>query len=201
MIYIEGPRNTGKTYLLEHYLKEFPNKWKTHKFPFFDFYKELELEKDFNAANAFSFGKDLALFQLAKDSLLPNNIILDRGFISSIAFCKIFRNCKEEELVRYSEIVKNNFENIDIDIIFVQPDEEGRQRNNIDTIRLKDTTEMQKLVTTNETVILPSTYNFWYDWSLGLFKDLPNFRIHRFTNHFDEESVKQFNALINSIKF
>ena len=46
MIFIEGPRNTGKTYLLEHYLRAFPNSFMTHKFPFFEFYSALNLSSN-----------------------------------------------------------------------------------------------------------------------------------------------------------
>lgn len=197
MIFIEGPRNTGKTYLLEHYLRDFPNSFMTHKFPFFEFYSALNLSSNSSEANAFSFGKDLALFALAKDNLLPHNLLLDRGFISSIVFSKIFRKEKEERLVEYANLIIESFKDVDIDIVYVTPDEVGRKRANVSAIRSKDETEIKSL--TNE-IILPLTYNIWYKWTLALFANCPNVRIHHFINRFDEASIEEFNSLLNSIK-
>ena len=196
MIFIEGPRNTGKTYLLEKYIKEFPNNLMTHKFPFYKFNEGLNIPIS-TEATYFSFGKDLALFALAKDNLLPQNLLLDRGFISSIVFSKIFRNEKEEKLVQYANLIIENYKDVDIDIIYVTPDEVSRDKNKIPSQRQKDIVEMANLT---KEIILPSTYNIWYGWVLELFKDQPNIKIHKFINHFNEDSVKEFNNLLNSIK-
>lgn len=198
MIIIEGPRNTGKTYLLDHYLKEFPNKFFTYKFPYFDFYQELELDKELNAGNYFSFGKDLDLLSLAKSNLLPNNLILDRGFVSSIVFAMIFRNTKEEQMVKYIELIKEHYKTIPIDIVYIEPDEQSRQLNNIATVRDKDEVEVDSLNLSNS-YLSNSTYAFKYSWVLDQLRVCPNFKIHQLTNHFNEESVAEFNNLIDSL--
>lgn len=198
MIIIEGARNVGKTYLLEQYLKNFPNKYFTYKFPFFDFYKELELDQELNAGTYFGYGKDLDLLTLAKSNLLPANLLLDRGFVSNAVFAMIFRKAKEEEMVKYIEIIKEHFSDISIDIVYVEADENGRQINNISGIRDKDLSEIDALNVTNSD-IYTNTYTFKYNWVLGLLDKCPNIHIHKITNHFDEESVKEFANLLNSL--
>lgn len=198
MIIIEGARNVGKTYLLDQYLKTFPNKFYTYKFPFFDYYKELELDKELNAGTYFGYGKDLDLLALAKSNLLPQNLLLDRGFVSNIVFAMIFRKAKEAEMVKYLEMIKNRFSEVKIDIVYVEADEAGRTRNNVAEVREKDNQEVDLLNVTNSD-IFANTYSFKYSWVLELLDKCPNIQIHGITNHFDEESVKEFNNLLNSL--
>lgn len=197
MIIVEGPRNTGKTYLINQYIKEFPNQLMTYKFPFFQFFKELEINTSAEAGNNFSYGKDLAFLSLAKANLLPKNLLLDRGFVSSIVFSKVFRKEKEAKLVNFANSIITHFEDLDIDIVYITPDEMSRLKAEVPSSRDKDESEISKLT---DEMILPSTYHIWYGWALELFKDKPNIRIHRFTNNFDEQSVIDFNKILNSIK-
>lgn len=198
MIIIEGARNVGKTYLLEQYLKNYPNKYFTYKFRFFDLYKELELDKELNAGTYFSYGKDLDLLSLAKSNLLPSNLLLDRGFVSSVVFAMIFRKVKEAEMVKYIEHIKKNYSDVPIDIVYVEADEKGRLLNNVAEIRDKDKTEIDSLNVTNSD-IYNNTYTFKYSWVLNLLDKCPNIHIHRITNHFNEDSVKEFSNLLNSL--
>jgi hypothetical protein len=198
MIIIEGARNVGKTYLLEQYLKNFPNKYFTYKFPFFDFYKELELDQELNAGTYFGYGKDLDLLTLAKSNLLPANLLLDRGFVSNAVFAMIFRKAKEADMVKYIEIIKEHFSDVPIDIVYVEADEYSRTQNNIAEVREKDASEVDALNVTNSD-IYSNTYTFKYNWVLGLLDKCPNIHIHKITNHFNEESVKEFSNLLNSL--
>ena len=193
MIFIEGPRNVGKTYLLDQYLKEFPNKFYTYKFQFFKFYEELNLDKELNAGNYFSFGKDLDLLSLAKANLLPQNILLDRGFVSSIVSAMLFRKAKEEEMLHYIEVIKNLSRDLKIDIVYV---EAGEKANRVE--RDKDSTEVSALNLVNA-LITDSTFNFKYLWAFQQLENCPGINIRRFTNHFDQESVESFNSLLNSL--
>lgn len=198
MIIIEGPRNVGKTYLLDKYLKANPNKFFTYKFPFFDLYKELELEKELNAGTYFGYGKDLDLLELAKSNLLPQNMLLDRGFVSNIIFAMIFRNAKEEDMVKYIELIKENYKTVQIDILYVEPLEQGRELNNVAKVRDKDITEVDSLNLSNA-YLSDQVYQFKYKWVLDQLKMSPNIRVHYIVNRFDESSVEEFNNLLNSL--
>jgi hypothetical protein len=184
--------------LLEQYLKNFPNKYFTYKFPFFDFYKELELDQELNAGTYFGYGKDLDLLTLAKSNLLPANLLLDRGFVSNAVFAMIFRKAKEADMVKYIEIIKEHFSDVPIDIVYVEADEYSRTQNNIAEVREKDASEVDALNVTNSD-IYSNTYTFKYNWVLGLLDKCPNIHIHKITNHFNEESVKEFSNLLNSL--
>lgn len=198
MIILEGARNVGKTYLLSQYLKENPNKFFTYKFPFFELYKELELDRELNAGTYFGYGKDLDLLSLAKSNLLPVNILLDRGFVSNIVFAMIFRKAKESDMVKYIEFIKNTYTNVPIDIVYVEADESGRSLNNVSTYREKDLQELKSLNVTNSD-IFTNTYSFKYSWVLSQLNLSPNIKIHRITNHFDKDSVREFSDLLNSL--
>ena len=198
MIYIEGPRNAGKTYLLDKYLKENPNKFFTYKFPYYDLYEKLDLEKELNAGTYFSFGKDLDLLSLAKMNLLPNNIILDRGFISTIIFAMIFRGAKEEQMTRYIELIKEKYQGIKIDIVYVVPNIDKRDSLGLSEGREKDANELPSLNLVGEP-ILDSTYTFKYNWVIEQLLNQPNIAIHKFINNFDEESIDSFNYMLNML--
>lgn len=196
MIYIEGPRNAGKTYLLEKYLKENPNKFYTYKFPYYDLYEKLDLSKELNAGNYFSFGKDLDLLSLAKMNLLPENLILDRGFISTIIFAMIFRGAKEEQMINYIELIKDRYKDVKIDILYVIPNLKNRDNLGLSDNREKDNIELPNLNLLGEN-ILENVYLFKYNWVLEQLLNRPNIAIHRFTNNFDEESINDFSHIMN----
>lgn len=198
MIILEGARNVGKTYLLSEYLKEYPNKFFTYKFPYFDFYKELELNQELNAGTYFGYGKDLDILALAKSNLLPKNLILDRGFVSNIVFAMIFRKAKESTMIRYIDIIKTHYSDVPIDIIYVKADEIGRRENEVSTIRDKDITEIKDLSITGSDIYI-NTYAFKYSWVFSLLVNSPNIRIHNITNYFNKKSVEEFNCLMNSL--
>lgn len=193
MIIIEGSRNVGKSYLLEQYLKSFPNKFFTYKFPFFDFYKELELDKELHAGTYFGYGKDLDLLSLAKSNLLPDNLILDRGFISNAVFAMIFRRAKETDIVKYLELLKTHYADVTIDIVYIEVSNEVEVE-----VRTKDLTEIDML-NIADSDIFPNTYSFKYGWVLKQLESCPNIHIHKLINHFNEDSVKEFANLLNSL--
>lgn len=197
MIYIEGARNAGKTYLLDRYLKEFPNKFYTYKFPYFPLYEKLKLEKELNAGNYFSFGKDLDLLSLAKANLLPKNLLLDRGFISSIVFAMLFRQAKTEDMTNFIELIKNSYKEVEIKILYVEPNQEKRTQMGLNE-REKDQVELPSLNLVNN-AITDKNFDFHYKWIFEQLINCPNIAIHRFTNNFDEESVEAFNSLLNSL--
>lgn len=198
MIYIEGPRNAGKTYLLERYLKDNPNKFFTYKFPYFNLYENLSLDKELNAGTYFSFGKDLDLLSLAKVNLLPENLILDRGFVSTIIFAMIFRKAKEEDMTKYIELIKEKYQEVKINILYVEPNVTNRDALGLSQGREKDANELPSLNLAGDP-ILDNTYVFKYKWVLEQLLNQPNIAIHRFTNNFDEESVTSFNYLMNML--
>ena len=196
MIYIEGARNAGKTYLIDRYLKEFPNKFFIYKFPYFLLYNKLNLGKELNAGSYFSFGKDLDLLSLAKANLLPKNLFLDRGFVSSIVFAILFRRARPEDMTNFIEMIKESYKDVEINILYIEPNVQARSKLGLDD-REKDQIELPALNLLNNT-ITDKSYEFYYKWVFSQLLNSPNITIHTFTNNFDEESVLAFNSLVNS---
>ena len=196
MIYIEGARNAGKTYLIDRYLKEFPNKFFIYKFPYFLLYNKLNLGKELNAGSYFSFGKDLDLLSLAKANLLPKNLFLDRGFVSSIVFAILFRRARPEDMTNFIEMIKESYRDVEINILYIEPNVQARSKLGLDD-REKDQIELPALNLLNNT-ITDKSYEFYYKWVFSQLLNSPNITIHTFTNNFDEESVLAFNSLVNS---
>ena len=196
MIYIEGPRNTGKTYLLDRYLKEFPNKFYTYKFPYYSLYEKLELNKELNAGTYFSFGKDLDLLALAKANLLPENLILDRGFTSSIIFAIMFRQAKPESMSNFIDIISTTYKDVKIDILYIEPNITERDKLGLSENREKDKEELPSLNLVDN-IITDKVFDFNYNWVFQQLANCSNISIHRFTNNFDEDSVNRFTSLMN----
>lgn len=95
MILIEGPRNVGKTFLLDHF------SYPVNKFKAFDYMKTLRLNKF--AEWGFSCGKDLMFNMVAK--YLPPDYILDRGFLSSIVYSILLERTTEKEANRFLSLI------------------------------------------------------------------------------------------------
>jgi hypothetical protein len=99
VIIIEGPRNVGKTFLLSHLNKN------VHQLKFVEFKEHFNLDK--NLALGFSYGKDIAQLQLAKEGYL-NNLIMDRGFLSSIVYSIILGRDSKDNLQKYFDYILDN---------------------------------------------------------------------------------------------
>lgn len=196
MIYIEGARNVGKTYLLDRYLKEYPNRFSIYKFPYFSLYEELSLNKELNAGTYFSYGKDLDLLALAKSNLLPKNLILDRGFMSSVIFAIMFRKARPEDMIDFLNIIKESYKDVRIDILYVIPDEKKRDILGLSDKREKDIIELPSLNLVNN-MITDNNFYFNYNWVIQQLNNTPNICIHEFKNTFDEEAVNKFSSLLN----
>lgn len=104
MIIVEGPRNTGKSFLIN----EVKDKFNIHKFNFIKYNSFLNL-KDSNLFY-FTCGKDLAFLEM------NNDIILDRSFLSTLVYAKLENRVSDNILKDYCNFINDNFH---CDIVFV----------------------------------------------------------------------------------
>lgn len=197
MIIVEGARNTGKTYLINETCGMFMN-IKNFKFPFFEYYKSLDITSNNTASNYLTIGRDLTLIEAINQDVMNNDFIMDRGFISSVVFSKLFRDEKEENLVAFINAIKNKItEKSKVDIIYIEADEEARDKNNIPVNRDKDHTELRELVKNH--ILLPNNYVYWYNWTLEQLNGNEFINIHRMVNTFDIKSETQFLNIVGNI--
>ena len=166
MIIVEGARNTGKTFLINEVCGGF-YPIKNFKFPFFEYYKDLEITDNNTASSYLTIGRDLTLIEAINQDIMSNTFIMDRGFISSIVFAKLFRDEKEENLINFINTLKDKITyKSKVDIIYIEADTESRTKQGFSVIREKDHLELKDLIKNGNKLILPSNYQYWYNWTL-----------------------------------
>lgn len=76
IVLIEGPRKSGKSYLLKDLNNVF-------KFDFLSSFVGLNLEQNSNNTHFFGLGKEIMLMQLNKDLFIKDTLLIDRGIITN----------------------------------------------------------------------------------------------------------------------
>lgn len=176
---IEGPRNTGKTFLLSQTNKQ------VYKFPFANYIKESytkqlnnihfdELNKN-KPIHYFSVGSDLAVLELDKQNII-NNVYVDRNFLSTLVFGIQSGRISYDTALIEGEYIKTKYDNYRI--IYINRElviEDNRNKDDYDIYKYDETHTIY--------------HSLIYD--LGL-----DDKITYFTNHFDNESIKKFKEII-----
>lgn len=179
VLIVEGPRNTGKTHLLNSLGKFAP----VYKFIFKDLYEFTE--KSLDKTLGMSFGKDVQFLDLHKEDWLEP-MIVDRRFLTSAVYGILFGRMKENEAMDYLLWVQNRFfqTNNPPEMIFIQ----GRNPNNRG---FKD--QWSNLLTYEDQLNMYE--RFLFEPKL---KQMNKYT-RMFTNGFNKESEESFLALVESI--
>lgn len=107
IIYIEGPRNVGKTYLLNSYF-DFTLKYnldlpkaKYYKFYFADHFKTLGLEwiEDSPALHYFSLGNIMTIMEMNELGSLNEILVFDRAIISAYTWAVVRKRLSLEKAI------------------------------------------------------------------------------------------------------
>ncbi len=183
--FIEGSRNVGKTYLIEKALKDEKLNLSYYKFPFYNISQQLKTD-----AKSLCIGKDLALLEMINQLDFDKNLIIDRGFLSTVVYNQIYRDQDPLENIKLLEYIKENFKK-KICIIYIEADEEARNILGIAKVREKD----NKMLDTYKIKEILS----FYDVYLNLVETLPNVSVIRFLNKFNEDSVCLFKEAIKKV--
>ena len=182
--FIEGGRNVGKTYLIENALKDNSLNLKYYKFPFYKISQEM-----FADANGISIGKDLALLEMINQLDFSQNLIIDRGFLSTLIYNQVYRNFSPENNIKILDYINQNFKK-KIVLIYIEADEESRSAHNIEKVREKD----NKILDLYKIEEIKSIYRLY----LKILQTFQNIEVVRYINRFDEDSVNNFKKLIRS---
>jgi len=168
---IEGPRNTGKTHLLQE------AGIKVYKFPYAKWYNILDLGKDKLAANAFGMGR-VILHDLNNNGYIEN-IVTDRSIISPLAWGVIEGRVTEQESNRIlMKILHEGIITVDDKIIYVTG-ENTNSRNRGDHWDNSDYELEDRM---------------YYNIMETIDKYLGN--VIEFENNFDNKSIIRFKKLI-----
>lgn len=183
-IIIEGSRNVGKTHLLKSL--DLPDN--AYKFPFASYFNECfknDFEGDWTAVNGrpelsyFSLASDIAILDLIKQGHITHDILLDRNFLSTLAFGLLTKRITVDQATNQLKWVLDNYGDI-MEIVYIKS-ESGEKDE-----RAKDTWEVYNKKDTD----------YIYGYLLAKLK-----RPHIFTNNFNtpgagDASARDFKKLI-----
>lgn len=132
LILIEGPKNSGKSFLIE---KLKGNGFHSYKFPFIPYFKKFiaqngeDTGKDSPSTYHFTTSFDVSLLSLNKEGLLPfAPLLVDRSFLSNIVLGILQGRTTEHEGKKYIDwlVEQGYLENIRI--IYVDKENKGQGR-------------------------------------------------------------------------
>ena len=177
ILLVEGARNCGKTYLIDKI-----SSLNKYKFPFAKYYNEAYSKSMEDNSNSelfyFTAGYDVTLFDMHKQGLIENNLLLDRGFLSNIVLGIQSKRITKEQGINHLNYILNNYGD-SFKIVYITAPERADERN-------KDAWEIYKQ---KETIEL-------YDEFLKL---IPEQHIYIFQNTFEENARYSFFDLIMKI--
>ena len=180
IILIEGPRNTGKTFLLDLLDKGI------FKFPFSDWFNSLKISDQSEELHSFALAKEIMLHQLNRDGYLQDKVFVDRGIITTWVWGlmqgRITRERISEEM---DEFIKNGLFN-DVKIILFEGKNLNKRREEKD---FWDNSKYQEESDLYLEIIREITRKV--DTTLSLYP---------FSNDFDKKSGERFIAMINKIE-
>lgn len=180
LILLEGPRNSGKTYLISKL------SYPTFKFDFTGVYGGLNLQADSPETHALGLGKEIMLHQLFHKGFLGKDLVVDRGILTNQSW-GLYQDRVEFNRI-YSEIdflYSEGYFN-DVEIILINSDFPASIRENKDHWdHLENDSERIK-----ELQIFLKIADYMKEKGI---------KINRFKNNFDMESENRFLNLINSL--
>lgn len=174
LIIIEGVRNVGKSFLISKIDK--PEKY---KFMFSDYFvnsfiydfDEATIEcNDKKELHYFLLGTDISFLNLIKEKIINKDLIIDRGFISTLVFGIQANRITYKQALNQGKYILDKYGN-NIKIILVSSEFKEDNRN-------KDMWSFYNQKETN-------------DLYLKLLKDL-NIEYVNFNNEFKEKNIEEF---------
>jgi len=183
VIFIEGARNVGKTYLIGNLKSDI----QTYKFPFAKYFKESfskvhrdEAMEEVNSKKELYYltlGYDITILDLFKKGLISENLIVDRGFLSNLVFgVQSGRITVEEGIAAWSWLCKEYEDCFEVVYVCAQPNNDGRNKDAWDIYGQKETMDLYTE-----------------------FMDTSHSNVMTFENKFDARSVYRFNSVIDNI--
>jgi hypothetical protein len=174
LILADGARNVGKTFLLSQAPRP------TYKLPFAGYFSSLEELPATGGVDMhhFTAGYDLTLFGLYHAGLLAPCVV-DRGFLSNIAFDLMQGRITPQRARRYIDYLASHLLLEGVTVLHVTADDRGDDRN-------KD-----------RWAHLPAGdyVELFREYAAYAKEQAPGLELIEFKNEFDEASVRRFNQL------
>lgn len=104
ILFIDGPQGAGKSTLID-YLKKY--NFKSYKFDFSKYSQAFKIKQNSQLKN-YQIGKDFATLYWLKELANSNeNIVIDRGVMSSIYYSHHFKRMNEKEIITYFDLLED----------------------------------------------------------------------------------------------
>jgi hypothetical protein len=180
LILLEGPRNSGKTYLSS--IISYPK----FKFDFTGVYGGLNLASDGKTTHSLGLGKEIMLHQLYSKGFLGPNLIVDRGILTNQVWGRYQDRVGYDEIFNEIDFINSSGLFINVEIILIKSDSPVEFRKNKDHWdHLENESERIE-----ESSIFHNVSSYMIDNGI---------KIHEFINHFDSDSEVRFKELIDKI--
>lgn len=153
---IEGPRNVGKSFLINELKKVKSEEYIFHKTRMFPIIDQIPDPYVF-------IGKDLPLLTMLSEGW--DNMVIDRGFLSTLAYGSLFRRYSHNEMKSFLDYI--NQLTMDLTIVLVSgknPNQNERHKDSFDELdnvyreQLECFEEYSKLITS--ATVIPFVNNF-----------------------------------------
>lgn len=183
MLYlIEGPKNCGKSYLLEN------SRYGSFKFPFISYFKKFIAKDDKDTGSQskeayhFSTSFDVSILSMEKSGIIVGTVLVDRGFLSNVVLGELQGRITHQQGLDYIDwLASENLLDVAPTIYIDKKDSgAGRTTNKDDWEFLGYDAQKAK-----------------YEEYFKYLKDRYNYTPVRFTNDFNgEETVKKFDSMV-----
>lgn len=183
MIVFEGCRNSGKTFLSDKVSSALS--MPRYKFDFVGYFSGLRLESKSFSAHTFAIGKELMLMQINRDGLLPDDVIVDRSFLTVLAWGICEGRISREDAILQMELMINSSLLSNVSLVYI--------RKKLDVLVQRGPKDQWD--STENSTAEEDAYNFLLDYMKS--KEIPGFLQIEVFNEFNEESIIN---TINQIK-
>lgn len=104
ILFIDGPQGSGKTTLINYLVKNY--NFKSYKFDFSKYTQAFKIKNNSQLKN-YQIGKDFSTLYWLKNLADSNqNIVIDRGAMSSIYYSVLFKRMNEKEITTYFDLLE-----------------------------------------------------------------------------------------------
>ena len=185
IIIFEGCRNSGKTFL-GNKISENLN-IPRFQFDFSKYFSELGLtSKNDRSSQAFSISKDLMLLQLNRDGFIKNDCIVDRGFLTVLAWGILENRINVDEAFSQFDLLHSSGLLNDIVVIYIHGENPNKRSSHKDQWDEIEKSDLEK-----------RSYETILNYSRE--KDL-NINLIRFENNFTDESITELSKIIENVR-
>lgn len=176
----EGPRNSGKTFLVNEYSKM--TGIPVFKYDFSEWFVGLNLSDSSNETHLFALGKESMLHQLNRDGFLEKDFIVDRGMVTVLVWGILSKRITEEDAKYQLELIAKMGLFKDCRIVHINGENPNISKREKDFWDFRDTESIEADLMENfRDILCNQPYNI---------------ETHFITNTFDNRVLESLKAII-----